>query len=193
MEMKTCTKCGRNKPLSEYHSDISKKNGVRNDCKSCVLARRAAYVADNKEKVAASDSAYKKRNRLKYNQLSKQTYERHKEKVLAHQRTYYQKIKERKAAYAKQYFEANKSEYTKRVAKRRAALLRASPKWANSAIISFLYATRLYLTEATDEVWHVDHVVPLQGHDVCGLHVHNNLRVVPATFNLAKGNKFSIA
>ncbi len=191
VKMKTCTKCGCTKPLSDFHSDSSKTDGLRNDCKMCVLQRRAAYVASNYEKVAASDSAYKKRNRAKYNEINRRQYERRKEYVLEHQRQYYQTIKERKAEYAKQYFQEHRADYTRRVAKRRAVALQAEPLWANSALIKLLYATRRYMTEETGFEWHVDHVVPLQGRNVCGLHVHNNLRVVPATVNLQKSNKFS--
>lgn len=34
--MKTCTKCGEEKPLGEYHKDKTKKQGRRSDCKACV-------------------------------------------------------------------------------------------------------------------------------------------------------------
>ena len=37
--------------------------------------------------------------------------------------------------------------------------------------------------------WHVDHVLPLNGRAVSGLHVWNNLAVVPGAFNVKKGNK----
>jgi hypothetical protein len=190
--MKTCTKCGEAKPLSEYHTDAAKSGGLRHECKVCVRQRRASYVANNKEKVAEADAAYKKRNRAKYNEINRRQYERYRDAVLARQREYYQRVKERKAKYARQYFEANRADYTRRVAKRRAVARQAEPLWANAALIKLLYATRQYLTEQTGELWHIDHVVPLQGRNVCGLHVHFNLRVVPAKVNLAKGNKFPI-
>jgi hypothetical protein len=39
--------------------------------------------------------------------------------------------------------------------------------------------------------WHMDHIIPLQGRNVSGLHVWNNLQVIPGRDNLAKHNKFS--
>jgi hypothetical protein len=67
-------------------------------------------------------------------------------------------------------------------AHRRAAKLQRTPAWADLTAIK-----ALYLSCPTDH--HVDHIVPLQGETVCGLHVHYNLQHLPAVENLRKGNR----
>lgn len=69
-------------------------------------------------------------------------------------------------------------------AKRRAAQLRATPLWADLNKIAQVYKV------AAEWGLTVDHVVPLQGETVCGLHVHNNLQLMKAGDNFAKHNKF---
>lgn len=67
-------------------------------------------------------------------------------------------------------------------AKRRAAKLQATPRWANEVAIREIYA-------ACPENCEVDHILPLQGQTVCGLHVENNLQYLSVPENRKKGNK----
>ena len=60
---------------------------------------------------------------------------------------------------------------------------RATPKWAD------MLAIQLIEEEAHSKGHHVDHIIPLQGKNVCGLHVENNLQILSPKLNLWKSNK----
>lgn len=78
-------------------------------------------------------------------------------------------------------------------AKRRALKLRATPDWLTKddldAIESF-YTLSKSIECNTGIKHHVDHIVPLQGENVCGLHVPWNLQILEASENIRKSNKF---
>lgn len=68
-------------------------------------------------------------------------------------------------------------------AKRRAAKIQRTPAWADLKAINDFYANR-------PDGYHVDHIIPLKGKLVSGLHVLENLQYLPASENCSKGNKF---
>lgn len=74
-------------------------------------------------------------------------------------------------------------------AARRAGLGKATPPWVDRRAIKAVYADCMARTKATGIPHEVDHIVPLQGTFVSGLHVPWNLRVITATENRKKSNR----
>jgi hypothetical protein len=70
--------------------------------------------------------------------------------------------------------------------------LQRTPSWVDLKKIEQFYEEAHRLTVALDTPYHVDHVIPLRGKRVSGLHVHTNLQVLPGEENLRKHNHFSV-
>ena len=80
------------------------------------------------------------------------------------------------------------------VAKRRAAIGKRIPAWVSEDdlwLIREIYSLRALRQKLTGLKWHVDHIVPLRGLTVSGLHVPNNLQVILESENLLKSNTLS--
>lgn len=97
-------------------------------------------------------------------------------------------------AYKKQWLATpkGKAQNAAYASKRRAQELQRTPPWADVASTQQIFAEAVELTEFTGIEWHVDHVIPLQGKLVSGLHVRENLQLLPAIENMRKHNKFEI-
>lgn len=75
-------------------------------------------------------------------------------------------------------------------AKRRSAKLQRTPLWVDLEKIKQVYAQAQAMTEMMGKPYHVDHVIPLRGKTVSGLHVHSNLQILPGAENMKKRNRF---
>ena len=76
---------------------------------------------------------------------------------------------------------------------RRVAKIQREPLWSDTERIRAYYDVCAFFNEINRYTkYHVDHIIPLRGKRVSGLHVHNNLQVVLAAENLAKGNRFEV-
>lgn len=90
-----------------------------------------------------------------------------------------------KAASAK-WKRANRDKVSACQARRNATVINATPAWSEREKIESIYALCQFMTTSTGIQHHVDHIVPLRGATVCGLHVAANLRVITARENLVK-------
>lgn len=76
--------------------------------------------------------------------------------------------------------------------KRRTIRMARTPAWADEGRIRAIYGQAQALTAATGVMHHVDHVIPLQGELVSGLHVPENMQVLTGVENSRKRNKFEV-
>lgn len=83
----------------------------------------------------------------------------------------------------------NKARNAADAMKRFTAQRNACPSWADLYAIRAIYEECARVTESTGIKHHVDHIVPIRGKNVCGLHVHYNLQILEARANISKGNR----
>lgn len=177
--MKTCSKCKVSKPRKSFSKDCSRKDGLQASCRSC---KKEYRKTDNTEyyRQWANDNTEKRR------EYNKQWKKANPEKVRNHNKKYRENNLEKRRISTRvssnKWKKANPGMCRAYTAKRRAAKLERTPSWSNIEEIKAFYV-------ACPESYQVDHIIPLQGETVSGLHVLNNLQYLPAKDNLSKGNR----
>ena len=216
--MKTCSKCKEEKLFSAFSRNKNRKDGYQSNCKMCVRKQKQAnkekYALQrkkrdtlNKDKIQEYQKEYYLLNKEKIMEYKHSCYEINKEKIIEYKRNYYQINKEKIEKYRSLYYDINKDQISNRMrkyreankdkvnaltAKRRASRLLATPKWLtvdDFENIAKFYKEAQELKLLTGQEYHVDHIVPLQGENICGLHVPWNLQILTAERNRSKGNK----
>lgn len=149
-----------------------------------------AYLERNASKRA--DSLEKYNNKAETKERVAAWHEANRDRVAAARKRWYEKNKEKNAENARKYSQENPEWKAAHCAKRRARKLRACPPWLTEeqlkAIESF-YKDAKAQFKRTGVPHHVDHIVPLQGRNVSGLHVPWNLQILTASDNSKKSNK----
>lgn len=202
--MKKCTKCSLEKEADHFHSDKSRRDGLRDICKTCANARANAWAKTNPERSKANSAAWYlahpleakaqglawvKANPEKSKAIKAAWAKANPEKRVASNLAWLKANFEKHRAQGAAWQRANPEKNAAKSTRRRATKLNATPAWANEFFIGEAYALAKLRTEKLGLKWHVDHVVPLRSKIVCGLHVENNLQVIPAVDNLRKSNR----
>lgn len=139
-----------------------------------IKARQAAYRADSRDKVKAGQKAAVAKNRAHYTKKSAEWRLENRERALTQKRAYYAR---------------NKGAVISRTRKRRAKIrqqeirLPAADRMEMEAMYMFCTLFPQY---------EVDHIIPLNGKHVSGLHVVGNLQVLLKSSNRSKGAKFDL-
>lgn len=203
---KKCSKCKILKPLEAFSKCRKSKVGRKSRCKCCISEDRLL----NTDKIAASRRKHYEENAEHLKAKGRLRYLENKKEIDAYNKLYYEKNKEVLIEYKKQHYLLNKDKYTALkqeynksnrpklsaiTAKYRAAKNSRTPGWLTEQDLSDMedfYILAKALSEVTGEVYHVDHIIPLQGESVSGLHVPSNLQILTASENTSKRNKFTI-
>lgn len=162
MPTKICTLCKKELSVACFGKHSSSSDGIRASCKGCNKAKTAAWRARNPDLV----KDYADKN-------NKPQYRKHRQKRL-------------------QYVRDNRAKYNAIEASRRAQKNNATPPWLteeHQAQINALYEEAKIWKELIGVDIHVDHIIPLKGENVCGLHVPWNLQLLTAKDNCSKSNR----
>ena len=166
MQYKACSECNSLKSIVDFYKQSTRgKFGVRGTCKSCDNNKKKLYRQNNKKRVQ---------------ELKKQDYIKHQEKNLQTKKIYRQ---------------ANKGKINALVAARKKVIKQRTPTWLtdfDKLKITCIYSVASMLTRENKESWHVDHIIPLQGELVSGLHTPSNLQWMRGNENSGKKNKFEV-
>ncbi|WP_343712854.1 hypothetical protein [Inquilinus sp.] len=153
--------------------------------------RAAKWRLENPEKYAASIERSRQRRKERWADFlaaERARYAADPARKLAQQKAARQAEPEKFKARVRRSHAAKPYKAVAHCAKRRAGP--AVPPWADLVAIERLYAEAHRLTIETGERWEVDHEIPLAHELVSGLHVSENLRVIPMTENRTKFNRF---
>lgn len=162
---KKCSTCKEWKFVADFRKNRSAADGLQNTCKSC----HSVYC-----------KSWKKRNPDKVSQGNKANYNRHIDQK--RQRTKNWRLK-------------NPAKAAMQCSKRFKAIKERTPKWLTKQDwdkMNDIYNLAKKLSKTTGIKYSVDHVLPLRGKHVSGLHTPNNLKIIPLKENISKNNKVEL-
>jgi hypothetical protein len=204
--LRTCKDCGSTEDAVRWLVKYGKPVGLR--CLACTMliqqrilatpkGRKKANKAsrESNRKARATPEGREKRNEASRRVSSKlRATSEGREKANEAVRKYYATPKggalQNEAAL--RWARDNPDKANARNTRRRTAKLKRSPPWLNQAHhaeLDGMYHFAKIMRRITEEAYDVDHIVPLQGNTVSGLHVPWNLQVITASENARKGNK----
>jgi len=190
--MKLCVTCKAKKPLSEFYKRKDSPDGYRNDCKAChKTGSLKKYYENHEAGKARLKAAHAKRVAENPNFYSER-YAKYQESDLQRSKEMYQANIEKRRAYQRHWSKTNRGIANALGRKYKLKKAKATPLWLTPEQLYNMqctYKVAAQLSATSSEKWHVDHIVPIRGKDVCGLHVPWNLQLLPAKMNMAKGNR----
>lgn len=168
----TCRSC-RRKQLRDLHKDsvsVARKIALKEHpkCWDCGSADSIRWYKDHTQCQKCLNSIYKKENKESISKKRREYDKNNKEKINETKRAYRRKTGRHRFSQSK----------------RKAQKLKAMPAWVDVSEIKLMY-------KQCPDGMTVDHILPLQSDNICGLHVHWNLQYLSLSENSKKHNKFN--
>lgn len=154
----------------------------------------ADWYIKNREHVLSRSFEYRNKPEVKAKELARQRiyYNERKVEIQAKRKAILDNDSDKKQRYreiSKSHYRANKHMYYEKYVRRKRAIVKATPPWANINAIREIYKESISKSLELGVRYVVDHFIPLNSKLVCGLHVENNLRIILELDNLQKANK----
>ena len=177
---KCCKLCGKSLPTSCFSPDSHRKDGFVSNCRQCRNEQLRSRYANEPDGFLARSAKWREshRNKAKQKESRRARYEARKSELLRLSAEWRKANPEKRRAYN---------------AWRRSARLSATPIWltdSDKRKIGEFFSLARRMEHEIGVPMHVDHIVPLNGVGVCGLHVPWNLQVLSAAENISKGNRY---
>jgi len=179
---KKCSKCGIYKPITEFHKNSNRISGLVSSCKECY----SEFYEENSEIIKERTNRYRLSHFEKKKEDDRAYYHSHKQVYVDNAKKWVVNNPDKRRIIQTEYDKRTQKQKNARTARYRAAKLKATPPWLSAHQLEEM--KRIY--ENCPKGFHVDHIVPLLGKNVRGLHVPWNLQYLPGKENLSKSNKF---
>lgn len=204
---KNCTTCNNLLSLNMFYKNKNNKDGYKFSCKKCELE----YQRKHKNKTKLANKRYKIKNlekiklkhknlRQKYKQLNQNSnniitslccnkcknvkdinyFSKNSTTKIGYNSWCKKCLKKANQLYNKNYPEQKRKD----AANYRSRKSNRTPKWADIIKINEFYRN-------CPKGYEVDHIIPLHGNNISGLHIHTNLQYLTKEENSKKGNKFN--